>query len=381
MCGGLFLANLLVTNVVRAAQEDNFILNASLGVMYDDNLFRLPEQASAVDGRGDTILTPTATLGYQQSFSKQQVSLSASAFSPRYQQHDTLNYHGYRLSTGWLGQVGKRWQPSLGYMKSRELSSYEDVQAGVMDMLSRQRFEGGLAYGRIGRIRLGADGWLEQKRHGSSTYEQLDLDDSGAGVQSEFASRRGSKVTLRYESRWIDYQQAAAQVLDYRLDKLRLSLFWPVSAKLEWSAVGGFMAWHFDGNDSSKRSWLGGTKFHWLPSDRWDLDLSYQRDSQDPGYNVRVSYSDTLALEAGWQLAQKWRLEGRVSQMWSQYGLDDTLGQERKDEALMYRMALIWQTTDKIRAESYWTLGKRDSNQANTDYDYQQCGLTFTYSY
>lgn len=380
MRGCLCLAMLLMTKGLWAAQEDNLILNASLSVQHDDNLFRLPDQVSVEKGRGDTIATPTATLGYQQLFSKQRVSLTATAFSPRYQQHDTLNYHGYRLATGWLGQIGKRWQPSLDYLKSHELSSYEDVQTGIMDMLDRQRFAAGLFYGRIGRVRLGADGWLEQKRHGSSTYELLDLDDTGLGLQSEFSSRRGSKVTLRYESQWIDYRKAP-EVLDYRLDKLRLSLMWPVSAKLEWSAVGGYMRWHFDDEEASQRSWLGGTRFRWLPTDKWDLDLSYQRDSQDPGYNLRVAYSDTLALDAGWALAQKWRLKGRVSQVWSQYGLDDSLGQQRKDDSLSYRLALTWQATETLSAEPYWMLGHRNSNQSSTDYDYQQLGLTFTYSY
>lgn len=238
--GWLFLVLLLVANRGNAAEERNLILDASLGVRYDDNLFRLPKRVAAIDGRGDTIITPTATLGYQKAFSKQRIRLNASAFSPRYEQHDSLNYHGYRLSTDWQGQVGTRLLPSLGYSKSYELSSYEDVRAGIMDMLTRQRFTAGLFYGRVGRVRVGADGWQEQKRHGSHTYDQLDLNDSGLGLQSSFHSHRGSSVTLRYESQWIDYQQAVAQVLDYRLDKLRLSLAWPVSSKLALTAVGGY---------------------------------------------------------------------------------------------------------------------------------------------
>lgn len=380
--GWLFLVLLLVANWGDAAEERNLILDASLGVRHDDNLFRLPKRVAAVDGRGDTIITPTATLGYQKAFSKQRIRLNASAFSPRYEQHDSLNYHGYRLSTDWQGQVGTRLLPSLGYSKSYELSSYEDVRAGIMDMLTRQRFTAGLFYGRVGRVRVGADGWREQKRHGSHTYDQLDLNDSGIGLQSSFHSHRGSSVTLRYESQWIDYQQAVAQVLDYRLDKLRLSLAWPVSSKLALTAVGGYMGWHFDSNDMfSQRSWIGGMSAHWVPDEKWDLDLSYRRDSQEPGYNIRVSYVDTLALQAGWQLAPKWRLEARLSQDWAKYGLDDTLVRQRKDDTLLYRLALTWQASEHIRADSYWMLGDRNSNQSNNEYEYQQLGLTLTYRY
>ncbi|WP_409422856.1 hypothetical protein ABHF91_07590 [Pseudaeromonas sp. ZJS20] len=369
-----------ISTQASAASDDNLIMDVSVGIQHEDNLFRLPDGEDAPKGRADTIVIPRARLGYQQEFSRQTFRVDASAFSPRYQQHDTLDYHGYSLSAAWLGQLGRRWQPQLGYQKSYELSSYEDVESGIMDMLRRQHVNGGLSYGRQGRARVGIDGWLDQKRHGSSTYSQLDLDETGVGVQGHFASRRGAGATLRFESHWIEYQEPLISTLDYRLDKLRLRLNWPISAKMEASADAGYMRWTFD-DDSNQSSWLGGAALRWRPTDKLALGLNYNKDSREPGYNLRVAYSEKAGFDASWQPFEKWRLHGTATREWSQFGLSDTTATIRKDVTYVYRTELEWSPFDKFSSQLYWTLGNRNSSQASTEFDYQTIGLLLKYSY
>lgn len=371
---------LLKTGGASAAEDPLITLEASIDTKYDDNLFRLPEKVAVVGGRNDTIYTPKLKMDYQQSYSRQHLMVSTSFFSPIYQQHSGINYDGYLFTTGWRGQIGRNWQPRLSYHKTHELSSFEDVQAGIVDMLDRDRVEAGLALGGNGRMLLASDVWREQQRHSSVTYENLDLDEVGFGMQWNWETRRGSKIIARYEYLSIGYRESLAQVLDYRVNKYLLNLIWPISNKLILSGHGGVVFLSRDEDSNMQRTWLGGSEVRWLPMDRWEFNLSYKRDTKDPGYNAPIAYSDTLAFEANWMVEQRLSVETLVSLSKDRYQADQ-VGFARADDGWAMRMALVWQPSEMVNVQPYWTVGERDSNQPDVEYAYRQVGVSFTYRY
>jgi len=149
---------------------------------------------------------------------------------------------------------------------------------------------------------------------------------------------------------------------------------------VEASADAGYMRWTFD-DDSTQSSWLGGAVLRWRPTEKLALGLNYNKDSREPGYNLRVAYSEKAGFDASWQPFEKWRLHGTATREWSQFGLSDTTATIRKDVTYVYRTELEWSPFDKFSSQLYWTLGNRNSTQASTEFDYQTIGLLLKYSY
>ena len=135
-----------LTALAHYDETDRFKLIASVDSLYDDNLFRLSDnQSSGELSRSDTIITPQAQAIYSNTFSRQDVSLDAAIYSPRYLQNESMDYTGHSVSGKWLGRVAELWHPKLGYENSQTLASFDDVALGLKDMINEQTFSGGLA--------------------------------------------------------------------------------------------------------------------------------------------------------------------------------------------------------------------------------------------
>ena len=367
----------------RYDETDHFKLIASLSTLHDDNVFRLAEGQSSGDlSRSDTIYTPTVRALYDNTFSRQQLSIDASIFQPHYQNNSEMQYTGHETSVQWIGAVGELWHPQLGYKNSQDLASFEDVALGVKDMINEQTFSGGLAYGGERNGKALIDASRKEKYHDTQRY--LNLIDQGVGLAGGWITDKGTQATLRYDNRDIHFTEPLQQVLsrDYTQNKLKLSTLWPVSAKVKLGASIGYIAWHFDANGSRSDELFGGADASWLYSEKLKFSTAYNRDADDPGANLRLSMTNAYNLQADWRMTTKLGWIASWKRRDTTYGVvqNSPLPQQR-DSTDTYRLGLGWSPRQFFSSNLYVQSEERSSNAAFNDYQDEQVGLDLQFKY
>lgn len=372
-----------LTALAHYDETDRFKLIASVDSLYDDNLFRLSDnQSSGELSRSDTIITPQAQAIYSNTFSRQDVSLDAAIYSPRYLQNESMDYTGHSVSGKWLGSVAELWHPQLGYEDSRTLASFDDVALGLKDMINEQTFSGGLAYGGERYAKVLVDGSRKEKDHSSQVW--LNLVDQGFGMSGGWISDAGSQATLRYDHRDIHFTRPLQNFLDrdYTQQKWQIRTVWPVTHQTRLSADIGRIAWDFEANGSHSSDYIGGFSAVWATTEKLQLTGTYRRDADDPGANLQVSMSDNYSLQADWAMLTKlaWNL------LWSkrntQYGVaQNSPLPEQNDSTTTYKLGLNWAPYDFLSSGVFWQEQNRDSNAANNDYRDNQYGVNLQLRY
>lgn len=364
-------------------ESDRFKLIASVDSLYDDNLFRLSDsQSSGELSRSDTVITPQAQAIYSNTFSRQNITLDAAIYSPRYQQNESMDYTGHSFSGKWLGSVGERWHPQLGYDNSQTLASFDDVVLGLKDMINEQTFSGGLAYGGERYAKVLVDGSRVEKDHDSQIW--LNLVDQGFGMSGGWISEAGSQATLRYDHRDIHYTEPLAYYLsrDYTQQKWQIRTVWPVTNKTRLTADAGRIAWDFDANDSHSSDYVGGLGAFWAYTQKLQFSGQFHRDADSPGANVRVSISNNYSLRADWEMMTKLAWNLSWSRQDKQYGvLKESPLPQQNDTTNSYRLGLSWLPYDFLNSAVFWQKQNRDSSTANNDYRDNQYGVNLQLRY
>ncbi len=372
-----------LTALAHYDETDRFKLIASVDSLYDDNLFRLSDnQSSGELSRSDTIITPQAQAIYSNNFSRQDVSLDAAIYSPRYLQNESMDYTGHSVSGHWLGSVAERWHPQLGYEDSRTLASFDDVALGLKDMINEQTFSGGLAYGGERYAKVLVDGSRKEKDHSSQVW--LNLVDQGFGMSGGWISDAGSQATLRYDHRDIHFTRPLQNFLDrdYTQQKWQIRTVWPVTHQTRLSADIGRIAWDFEANGSHSSDYIGGFSAVWATTEKLRLTGTYRRDADDPGANLQVSMSDNYSLQADWAMLTKLAWNLAWSKRNTQYGVaQNSPLPEQNDSTTTYKLGLNWAPYDFLSSGVSWQQQNRDSNAANNDYRDNQYGVNLQLRY
>lgn len=372
-----------MTVLAHYDETDRFKLMASVNTLYDDNVFRLDDnQNSGSASRSDTITTPQAQAIYNNTFSRQNVLLDASVYSAHYRQNSYLDYTGYSFSGKWLGNVGERWHPQLGYENNQTLTSFEDVYTEQKDLTKQSTLSWGLAYGGASYAKVLLDGSRRVSEHDSQTW--LNVVDQGFGMAGVWTTNAGSQATLRYDQRDIDYTEPLffIETRDYTQQKWQVMGAWPVTHKTHLNANIGRIVWDFDANNSHSSDFIAGLGASWAYTEKLQFSGRFQRDADAPGANIRVSISNNYSLQANWEMMTKLAWDLLWSRRDTQYGVAKNSPLPQQDETSnTYKLGLTWVPYDFLTSAVFVQKQMRDSNVVNNDYQDNQYGINLQVRY
>ena len=129
----LLLLTLTASASASAEGGDELQFRASLGVVHDSNLFRLPDNANtqALIGRSsgaETIGVRTLGLHYNKAYSLQRVELDASVVDYRYQNFSYLNFAAYDYNAAWRWSYTPHLYGNVTTSRDQTLNSFVDFQ-------------------------------------------------------------------------------------------------------------------------------------------------------------------------------------------------------------------------------------------------------------
>jgi exopolysaccharide biosynthesis operon protein EpsL len=368
-------------------------LKASGGAMHDSNPFRLSSDADAASALGstsksDNIYRLGAAGLYEFRHSRQKVIAEASLDQYWYRNFSDLNNTSYNLRGEWLWEAGNRWDGSLGFLHRRYLEAFSNIQANIKDMIEQDRAYGSANYRFHPRVKVTVDlNWTDSD-HGAESRQTLDSEIRNAAFTLNWVTPAENTVGLQYrhaDARYPNSEFVAGSLVDnaYTEDEVSLVSRWRMTGTSTLVARVGHTERKFD--QLPNRNFSGPTwrvTYQWRPAGKAGLDASaWQEISEFEDLSANYVRSTGASVSPTWSLTQQVSLRGRVL-----YQIRDYLGdpgvvaitERREDEETLLQLAAIWTPYRQTDVTFALDAGKRTSNEALADYEYQAVSATLT---
>jgi len=365
------------------------------GSLYDSNLFRTSgdQEAEAKLGTSDTsdVVSRVGT-GLK---AKLPVSLQTLRFDgwverDMFSHFDSLNHTAADVSAAWDWEIGRLWSGTLDGGYSRELSSFDELQALEKDMKTRRQvsFDGGFRF--LPNWEIGAGTGWRHTDHSSRDY----LDRS---VTSTFGALRyytpyNTRVGLRasVDDGRYDHEQvlAGGETVnnDYTQTSYDLVIGWEGTSKSYLEGRFGYTKRHHQ--ERASRDFTGITSqvdYLWQATAKTALKLSAWRDLRN--LNDEVSSfveSRGVQLSPRWQATPKIRVRGALSAESRDFkGAAGTTSDNagRKDDVREGSVGVDYEALRNLRLSLETAIGDRDSNVEDKDYRYEQVFAGASYAF
>ena len=363
------------------------------GLSYDSNLFRLSDDADtqATIGsseKSDMIYQLGGGAQYEFRKSRQKFIAQANFTEYRFQRFDNLNNTSNALLGEWQWQVGDDWNGELGFGHRRYLESFADFQQNVRDMVNQDRIYGAanyLVYSRL-KLTLAAD-WNDTD-HGEASRDSLDSKINNTTATVNWITPAENTIGAQFRNAKARYPNSAIVGTslvqnDYTENEYSLVTYWRLTGASEIRARLGHTDRSFEqapNRDYSSPTWR--LNYIWRPTGKTAVDFSTWRELSD-FQNLSSNYVRITGISVipTWSLAPKLALRGKISYEKLDYLGDPGLtapAAQREDKDKIYQVSLLWTPWRLTELDFNLETGRRTSNQALADFQYNAISFLAT---
>lgn len=374
MSVGLF-ALMLSSPALYADQFDTVSYSASVGMLYDSNVFRLPSWVDpqfylGTPSTADTIHQLALGMNINKKYSNQAWLLSANITNNKYDTFTNLDYDGTSYKAAWNWSLGSRFNGSLSADRSQTLNSFADVHTNLRSL--RTEFN----------QQFNVDWWLQSNWHmlasvannettsSVTTVNNLSYrtDQTELGVKYLLADNNSVVLLSRnIKGSYIDVSPDYVALLDsgYSETQQVLQFNWILSGK---SVVSGNLT---NINRSypliSQRDYSAmqkGINYTWGMTGETQLSIS-MNENVSPWFATSSSYllTDTVSVSAGWQLSANTDIQISSMRSTSDYRSPvDSNALIRYDENQSQQIALGWSPQRSVKVSAFYIYSQRSSN-------------------
>ncbi|MEF8728850.1 MAG: XrtB/PEP-CTERM-associated polysaccharide biosynthesis outer membrane protein EpsL [Accumulibacter sp.] len=368
---------LIHPSLLWAEQGDVINLNASVSVLSDDNLFRLP---SSADPKSDTITTTTLGLNLDKAIGLQRVIANVNVIDYRYRRNDYLDFTALNYDAKWLWAAGTRWTGELAFQRSQLPNDYaNDRTLGRRNVQTYElnRFEANYWFHSswaaiAGVLSTSLDNQVQTSVDG-------DYDADGYNLGLRYLGAAGNSLTARAVHLEGNYSKRPFNSVlqfdnGFTQDNYQLDFSWRLSGL---SQLRGRIEYldreyqHFSQRDYSGVA--ANLQYAYAISGKSTLTLAYIR-ALEAYQQLTTSYYvlDDFALSAQWLATSKITVNGLLG-----YGRQDYRGAivplpagvaQREDKTARIAVDVAYQAARWLQFKAGVTLQKRDSNYELYEY-------------
>ncbi len=366
--------------LVQAAYDpsDRFYLYAEGGYLFDSNILRLntslrPAQDYGYAGYSDTVRTTTVGGHYETTWSRQQFTLNGKFSDSHYQRFSGLDYHSWNAQAAWNWAFGTRWNGSITYGDSKDQSSIENAGSGIRDVLRDRNLDGRAIFSLTSRIGLELSAGRKTERRELQFTNDYNQYTYGVGLTT--ATEKGSVFGIRAQRSRITYvwlKQFIGSRATYDQNQLLLSARWPVTRKTTFTATGGWVKNEGNGLPSSSggRNRIGSFEWNWDVDPKNNFNLSYGRQSDNPGNNTTPSVLANYAASWTYRPTVKTQISTRASESRRDYS--NQTNRERTD---LYNLTLSWKPMTQLEFSTFGQRVRFHGTTQSNDYKLNQYGV------
>lgn len=379
VCFSFFL---LETSLAIAGQGDlfNFVLGGN--VIYDSNLFRLPDgvtpsSTSGNSQRSDIINTTSAVFSLDKEYSLQAFHADYRITSNKYQNFNFLDYDAKAYNLAWYWSLSPEFTGTLSKTQNQSLITFEDNRSLTQVILTTENNNIDFDYSPHNIWHV-IGGYSEKSSKNSQTFlEQASNKTKNieGGLKYVFGSQ--SFISLVFRDTTGEYLGQAIDFVNLRDNGFNrqdeiIKGIWVLSGKSNINfqlANADYKSNNFAARDFS--GLYGSVAYEWDILPKTTLVFNLRR-SLEPYITATSSYAntDSLGLAPVWNISSKLILKSNLDISKRDFLglLPSYTGDPRSDKTIRYGMNLSWTPRSYISTTFGLQHQERDSNFNNFDY-------------
>ena len=373
-------------------------------LMYDDNLFRLPEPAlrdpneQPIEDTADYVNQLTAGFRTRLNFGRQDLRLTGRVNDVRFRNNDQLDYTGGAANLVLDWTIGSRWSGELSGDYQRSLASYTNyrfVERDIVEALGGEleaRFELGPRFALLAGARA------RRTEHSDDERRAENFESNAAWGGIEYASSPTDRFILEYQVLEGDFPDSFApgsidaRDRSYEETLINFRTEYEITSKLHFRGnVGNLERTYAPGsiaNDYSSGIWRGTVE--WQPRSKLGFELSAWRDLKayvdaESDYFVadgasigpKWSPSDKLAFALEYVYEEQNYIGTPILSGTGEPGIETDPG--RIDEVDIARFTASYAPRDFLELDLTWAYIERSSNRPTREYDAQVASMALRF--
>ena len=377
-----FWPALLLTALVLSAprwaladDQDTISIIPGISVMRDDNLFRVPDNASP---KSEDITISSVTLKFNKPYSLQRFELEASYIDYRYQNYSYLSYDAKPYKAAWRWQLTPYLHGNLTTDRSTTLQSFADysnITRRNLNTTENTRFDGTFDVSPSWHVLAG----VSQNDYSNTqiTEGQRNTKTNRAEAGLRYTPSTGSSLSYigrngRGEYTGLAQSSFTSNFSSFDENENEIRMVWALTGKTRIDARLGYLERNHENLAARDYSGaVGAVNFNWTISGKSMLTAIASRNlASYQTFNTNYTSTDRIALMPYWQISAKTGLRARYDYAWQDYlgtpGFFDASG--RKDTLRTAMISLEWQPLRTATLSATLQNDKRNSNQPGLDF-------------
>ena len=352
-------------------------LNANVGFMRDNNLFRLhdsvpvPNPLLNIQDKSDTLFTYGAGLKYDKMLSRQRVLVDLNVNENKFDKNSDLDYTGYDGRLAWFWRVGNDWDGEASYRKRRTLGGFADVVQKLQDLVESDYYRFTAGYQLDVRWRVSAEIGKEEHEHSAVNQRTLDVDAKTAGMGVMYRTKADNSIGVQARRTDRDYPNRGIVTPsnNHTEDRINAVAQWRLTGLLRLDAQAGYVDVSHDEDPS--RDFSG---FSWRAAGTWDATGKFRLTVT--GFREVRLYEDVntnYIVANGINVTPVYAITSKVTMQgdFIYEKRDFRPNTQREDDFRLFRLGLVYQPLRNVDLSLSWETGERKSNFFFNSYDYQ----------
>jgi hypothetical protein len=363
--------------------DDTYYAYAGVAYRYDSNVLSLPDTTSipsvyGTGNRGDSAIITSAGGHYQNTYSRQTMSLDGQFSDTRYQTYGLLDYYGWNGQARWNWQLGSDWSGSVGYQDVRDQPNLSDISSGFRDVVRTRTGSFIADYALSSKFAVETSFNQTDQHNRQLTY--LDYEQTQVGLGLIAKTGKGSQLTLGASHGKVDYLEnlpgTSSPQSGYKQDQLMLSLSWPFSDKTSLNGNLGRVRSTSDADGSVESNRVSGLELHWQPTAKNDVSLGAQESFNTPGNSVSRGTTSSRYGGLTHRFSDKTVLG--LNRRRDRYSYDQSTANYSVTTS---RIDLTWTPHPAVVVTSYAQTMRHEQDAVNNSYTDRQVGVNIRLLY
>lgn len=379
--GGVGLSLLLLSFTAAADQFDTLNYSLSAGMIYDNNIFRLPstvdpQLAIGKPTKSDHIQAESLGIDLDKKYSNQDIQFKANATNNKFSTFSYLNYFNTAYNAAWNWNLATRFSGSVSDTRTQTLNSFTDIHSYTRNLTT------------VDTKRLNGDWWFESNWHALLGATDSKTTSSQSVINNQSYIAKSTEWGLRYipaDGSSISFISRTVRGTyingnlnyflqmdtEYSESQKEFNFNWQLSGKSMLS--GNLININHRYPTFNKRDYSGtqgGLSYFWNISDKTGMNISANR-TISGWYDLASSYyiSDATSVAPTWQISTRTNMHFSYTRSQVDYRgpiISNTI--ERLDTIQSKELGLDWSPQRSVKLSASVQNASRSTNYLNYEY-------------